>query len=84
VICENCRTAASLLSEDEVIYQYLDGRPQRLLTGPEAAREAHEGCRESRRAGAGLSAVELAGSAWCDCQHAVPIPAGKAHLTLDK
>ena len=83
MICNSCRMAASLLSETEVIYQYLDGRPQKTLSGADAAREAHKGCREARRRNSKLSAVELAGSSWCDCQHVIPVRGKDPALTLD-
>ena len=54
MICQTCRAAAALLTETEVICQYLDGRPQEMLTGQAAAAAMHDGCR---------------GGTWCDCQH---------------
>lgn len=74
VICKSCRDAAALLPEEEVIYQHLDGRPQEMLSGPEAARKMHAQCPEVVRRQAGnLTAVELVGSPWCECQHIVPV-----------
>lgn len=74
MICKSCRDAAALLPEEEVIYQYLDGRPQEMLSGPEVARKMHAQCPEVARKQAGnLTAVELVGSPWCDCQHNVPV-----------
>ena len=83
MICDSCRTAAGLLGETEVIYQYLDGRPQQTLLGARAAYWMHKGCREARRRNAGLSAAELAGSSWCDCQHVIPVRGKDPALTLD-
>jgi hypothetical protein len=83
MICKTCRMAASFVNEAEVIVQHLDGRPQEMLTGAEAARSMHGKCEEHARRRSGLNAVELAGSSRCDCQHYVPIPAGGAPPTLD-
>lgn len=86
MICEPCRRASSFLDEEEVIYQYLDGRPQVIMPGPMVAKAIHGECRETARQapGGGLTAVERAGSAWCDCQHVVPVRSGGQPLTLDK
>lgn len=78
MICASCRKANELDPAEKIIYQYLDGRPQELLPGTEVARKLHEDCPEVRRRGRGLSAVELAGSSWCDCQHQLPVSAGRA------
>jgi hypothetical protein len=84
MICPTCRAAADFAAEAEVIYQYLDGRPQEMLSGADAARNMHGACREAvRQEHSGLSAVELAASSWCDCQHVIPILAASGPLTLD-
>jgi hypothetical protein len=57
VICRECRTAAGLTRETEVIYQYLDGREQEMLTGAGASELMHKEC---------------PGDTWCDCQHKLP------------
>jgi hypothetical protein len=54
MICSSCREAARLSVAPEVIYQYLDGRPQETLTGPQAAARMH---------------AECPGGSWCECQH---------------
>ena len=72
MICQQCRRAAGVAREDEVIYQYLDGRPQETLTGPETAVRRHAGCAEAKRQAGTLSAVELLGGQLCDCQHKLP------------
>lgn len=54
MICPPCRNAGAVRSETDVIYQYLDGRDQETLTGPEAAAKMHKTCK---------------GGTWCDCQH---------------
>ena len=68
MICKPCREAASFLGEEEVIYQYLDGRPQEMLTGAEVAARMHAQCR---------------GGTWCDCQHVVPVRSVGEALTLN-
>ena len=73
MVCSQCRDAAAFLGEEEVIYQYLDGRPQEMMPGWEVALLFHAKCREAKRRAQGdMSPVEKAGSSWCDCQHVVP------------
>ncbi len=57
MICYECRQAAKFLGDEEVVYQYLDGRPQEMLPGTEVARRVHATCR---------------GGTWCDCAHVIP------------
>lgn len=67
MICMTCRSASALAAEPEVIYQYLDGRPQEMLPGDEAALIVHRSCK---------------GGTWCDCQHSCPVRSSAADPTL--
>jgi hypothetical protein len=58
MVCTDCRNAAAVAREPEVIYQYLDGRDQEVLPGTVPARMLHERC---------------PGGTWCDCQHVIPV-----------
>lgn len=73
MICADCRAGAAVAAEAEVICQYLNGRPQEVLSGADAARNMHARCPEVARRKKNLTAAELAGSAWCACQHVVPV-----------
>lgn len=57
MVCDTCRRAAVMAREPEVVYQYLDGRPQEVMAGTVAAKNVHRACR---------------GGTWCDCQHVIP------------
>lgn len=57
MVCEICRRAAAVARETEVIYQYLDARPQEMIPGYTAAAKIHQDCH---------------GGTWCDCQHVIP------------
>lgn len=84
MICLTCRSAAAMVKETEVIYQYLDVRPQEMLSGADAARNMHGACRElARQRDKSLSAVERGGGSWCDCQHVIPVRRAEPHPTLD-
>lgn len=83
MICLQCRRAAGVAREDEVIYQYLDGRPQEMLTGRDVALLWHGECREARRQASALSVLERLGSQLCDCQHVLPRLPALTAPTLD-
>jgi hypothetical protein len=74
MICLSCRYAGSFTGLPE-----FDGS----VTDRERARELHGECPEVARRAGHLTAVELKGSAWCDCQHVIPVRSAAAHPTLE-
>jgi hypothetical protein len=80
VICQSCRDAGNTAAGKDHTAN---------VTGPPLPRQAellHVQCPEVRRHHLGLTAVELAGSSWCDCQHVLParpVPVREPAPTLD-
>lgn len=85
MVCKQCRDAASFLGEEEVIYQYLDGREQELMAGREVAVLWHAQCREvARQRDKTLSTVARGGGSLCDCQHVIPSRPAREAPTLSR
>lgn len=73
MICKYCREGARLALPEAL--PTTDPTMTVTVTYPYSARQSHERCREYKRQDdAQLSAVELSGGSWCDCQHALPVP----------
>lgn len=65
MICVHCKTANTLLRDGSESADNLVHRK-------------HAQCPEARRRKKKLTPVELAGSAWCDCQHVLPARPGRS------
>lgn len=76
MICPHCKEANTLL-RDGGLSESADA----------IVRRKHAQCPEARRRKKRLTATELAGSAWCDCQHVLParpVPSAELDPTLVK
>lgn len=73
MICKHCREGARLALPE--FLATTDPFTTMSVTYPYSARQSHERCREyKRQQAAQLTATELAGGSWCDCQHNTPVP----------